>query len=91
MVAKHSNKKFTVLLADRNKDNLRLMSAYLNQAKDFIVLGYAFDGRQAIDLTNKIKPDLLIIDLILPKLDCFAVLEELAANRYNKDTKVIIT
>lgn len=44
MVAKHSNKKFTVLLADRNKDNLRLMSAYLNQAKDFIVLGYAFDG-----------------------------------------------
>jgi len=91
MTAKHSNNKFTVLLADRNKDNLRLMTEYLSQTEDFVVLDFAFDGRQALELTKELEPDLLIIDSILPKLDCFAVLEELAASGYKKDTKVIVT
>ena len=91
MIAEHSSKKFTVLLAERSNDNLILMTDYLSQTKDLLVMDYAFDGRQALELTKKLEPDLLIIDLILPKLDCFAVLEMLAASGYKKDTKVIVT
>ena len=91
MTAKHLNKKITILLADRNKDNLRLMRECFNQADDFIILGCAFDGRQLLELINELEPDLLLIDLILPKLDCLTVLEELAANGYKKDTKIIVT
>lgn len=37
----------------------------------------AFDGQQALELAGKTKPDLVLLDALLPKLDGFAVLAEL--------------
>lgn len=82
---------FTVILADRNRVNLRLITDYLNELESFEIVDYAFDGTQALDLTNEHRPDLLIMDLIMPGLDCFAVLEELVDSGYTNDTKVVLT
>ena len=87
----HSKRKLTVILADSSRDNLRNMRDHLNQTGSFEILDYAFEGRQALELTQKHEPDPLIIDLIMPHLDCFAVLEQLCAKGYEKDTKVIVT
>ena len=91
MDAEKSHNLFTVILADRNRINLRLMTDYINQLQIFDIVDYAFDGWQALELTKQHKPNLLIMDLIMPGLDCFAVLEELLESGFKNDTKVILT
>lgn len=91
MVKDLSRSRLTVILADNNREYLRMVSDYLTATGKFAVIEYAFDGRQAVELVTKYKPDLFIVDLIMPVLDGFAVLEELANNGYNADTRIVMT
>jgi two-component system response regulator (stage 0 sporulation protein A) len=67
------------------------LSNFLGETGTFQIEEYAFDGQQALDLTMKLKPDLLILDLIMPILDGFAVLEEMVKNGYDADTRIVMT
>jgi two-component system, response regulator, stage 0 sporulation protein A len=91
MEPKRPVKKFRALLADNNRDYLRLISGFLEETGVFSIEEYAFDGRQALELTMGLKPDILVLDLIMPFLDGFAVLEELGRNSYEGNTKVVMT
>lgn len=82
---------YKVVLADNNRDCLRLVSGLLAETEIFSIEDYAFDGRQAFELTMKLAPDLLIMDLIMPVYDGFAVLEELQQNDYQHHTKFVLT
>lgn len=86
-----ANTKYKTILADNNRSYLRFVTDYLQETGLFIVEDYAFEGRQAYEMTIKYKPDLLIIDLIMPFLDGFAVLEELSKNGYSEKTKIVMT
>ncbi len=83
--------KYRAILADSNRDYLRLVSTFLEETGAFEIVDFAFDGRQAFELTRDNKPDLLVVDLIMPILDSFAVLEELSREGYSANTKVIMT
>ncbi|MBT3319034.1 MAG: response regulator [Clostridia bacterium] len=85
----NTSKKYTVILADSCRDNMRNMRDYLSETGSYDILDFAFDGRQALELTKKHEPDLLIINLVMPSLDCFAVLEELAITERSRGTRVI--
>ncbi len=50
----------------------------------------ALDGEKGLELIKKEKPDLVLLDLILPKKDGFTVLEEMKANEDTKDIPVIV-
>lgn len=50
----------------------------------------AFDGAEGLRLAGEEKLDLIILDLILPKMDGFAVLEELKKTAKTKDISVIV-
>lgn len=50
----------------------------------------AADGEQAVALAREIKPDLILLDLILPKMNGFEALEAMRASRENKSTPVIV-
>lgn len=50
----------------------------------------ANDGETAIDLIQKEKPDVVILDLYIPKLDGFAVLKSIRDNPEMKETPVIV-
>ncbi len=81
--------KYKAVLADSNRDYLKLLSSFLQETGMFAIEDYAFDGRQAYELALQHKPDLLIIDLIMPVLDGFAVMEELTKDGY--EGKVVMT
>ncbi len=83
--------KHRAVLADNNRDYLKLLSSFLQETGIFTIEEYAFDGRQAYELAIKHRPDLLMIDLIMPVLDGFAVLEELARSGYDANTKIVMT
>lgn len=50
----------------------------------------AFDGEIGLRLSKEKKPDLILLDLILPKIDGFEFLEKLKADPETKDIPVII-
>ena len=83
--------RFTAILADNNRDYLRMISDYLSETGRFTVSEYAFDGREAVELIMRLKPDLFVVDLIMPVLDGFAVLEELARAGYSGNTRIVMT
>ena len=50
----------------------------------------AFDGENGLVLAKKEKPDLILLDLILPKKDGFEVLKELKSDEETKEIPVIV-
>ncbi len=50
----------------------------------------ALDGQIGYNMAKEIKPDLVLLDLILPKMDGFEVLEKLKEDNETKDIPVII-
>lgn len=85
------NTPYRTILADSNRDYLKLVSSFLKETEKFEIIDYAFDGKQAYELTKTQRPDLLVVDLIMPILDGFAVLEELARDGYAEGTRVVMT
>lgn len=50
----------------------------------------ATDGEEAVKLAAELKPDLILLDLILPKMNGFEALEQMRKNPANKATPVIV-
>ena len=50
----------------------------------------ATDGEQAVQMANEVKPDIILLDLILPKMNGFEALEKMRANPDLKKTPVIV-
>ncbi|MFH0852270.1 MAG: response regulator [bacterium] len=50
----------------------------------------ALDGQSGLALVGRIKPDLVLLDLILPKMDGFEVLKKLKENPETSDIPVIV-
>lgn len=65
-----------VVIADDSAALRQLLRAIL-QDSGVQVVGQASDGRQAIDLVQKLRPDLLCLDVEMPVMDGLAALEEI--------------
>lgn len=84
------NSKISVLIADDNKEFCSILNDYLLNQKDIVVIGIAKDGREALELIEEKKPDLVILDIIMPHLDGLGVLERINTMRLEKVPRIII-
>lgn len=82
--------KISVLIADDNKEFCSILNDYLLNQKDIVVTGIAKDGREALELIIERKPDLVILDIIMPHLDGLGVLERLNTMNLEKTPRIII-
>ena len=73
--------KIRILLADDDSEFCARMAAVLDKANDMELAGIAEDGAKAIAAVGELRPDLLIIDLVLPVLDGIMVLSAACAHR----------
>lgn len=69
--------RITVVLADANEEFRTALQQTLENAEGFDVVGSAADGLAAAQLVQEKRPQLLVMDLLLPGLDGFGVLEQL--------------
>jgi DNA-binding NarL/FixJ family response regulator len=68
----------TVLIVD-DHEAFRESAAALLEAEGFAVVGEAADGGSAIAQAERLRPEVVLLDIQLPDLDGFAVAERLAS------------
>ena len=65
------------MIADPNEEFSALLADTLESEGDIAVVGIAADGMQAISMITEAKPDVLLLDLVMPKLDGIGVLQQI--------------
>jgi CheY-like chemotaxis protein len=68
----------TVVIVDDHAEFRESASALLD-AEGFVVIGAAADGDEAIAAVERLRPQVVLLDIQLPDMDGFAVAERLAA------------
>lgn len=82
--------KISVLIADDNKEFCNILNDYLLNQRDIVVTGIAKDGLEALRLIEEKKPDLVVLDIIMPHLDGLGVLERLNSLNPNNVPRIIV-
>lgn len=75
--------KLNVAIADDNERMLRLLENIVSSDKDLSVVGTAKDGEAAYKLIKDKEPDVVLLDMVMPKLDGIGVME-----RVNNDENI---
>ena len=78
----------TILLVD-DSDVLRKITSF-NLKKQGYEVVEAKDGMEALEKLEELKPDLMILDIMMPRLDGFNVLKRMQENHEWKDIPVIV-
>lgn len=78
-----------VVIADDNAQLREMVASFLSQQGGIEIAGMAADGSQALELIEQKEPDVLICDMIMPRMDGYAMLERLAAMKLTHRPGVI--
>ncbi|HEY4612258.1 MAG TPA: response regulator transcription factor [Bacteroidota bacterium] len=62
-------KKIKILIADDHSLIRTGIATLLQSYEEFVVVGEAKDGEEAVEMTRKVQPDVVIIDLSMPKMN----------------------
>jgi len=82
--------KIRLIITDDNKQFCDILNEYFSNQSDIDVIGIAEDGIQALKMIEDKSPDLVILDLIMPRLDGLGVLEKLKDMNIIPKPKVIV-
>jgi CheY-like chemotaxis protein len=73
------------------EDDPFLIDIYTTKFKEMgFIIDVASDGSQAIRKMTEKKPDLLLLDIVLPHVDGWEILEKIREDKNLKDLKVVI-
>jgi DNA-binding response OmpR family regulator len=78
----------TILIADDNQQIRMLVRAALRSCECTII--EAVDGEEALDMAVECKPDLILLDVMMPKLDGFEVLHFLRRREGLEGCRVVM-
>ena len=78
-----------ILIVEDDEVLLRVLYLFLKRRSGFSI-ATASDGDTAFKMAQRLKPDIILLDLLLPKMDGLEVLRVLKANPKTKDTPVIV-
>lgn len=81
-------KKRKILVVDDQKHIVRLVQITLEKAGYEVVMAY--DGVEALEQVEKEIPDLIVLDVMMPRMDGFEVLQKLQANTKYQTIPVIM-
>ncbi len=82
--------KINVAIADDNQRTVEMMTELLEQESDIEVIASADDGEEALRIIKEKQPDVVLLDIIMPKLDGIGVLERLQTEDLSKRPIIIM-
>ncbi|MHC4982522.1 MAG: response regulator [Planctomycetota bacterium] len=78
----------TVLVVDDNIQNLELLVAYLDTLRCRVVT--AVDGVEALEKVEQEKPDLILLDVMMPRMSGFEVCRKLKSTPATRDIPILM-
>jgi two-component system response regulator (stage 0 sporulation protein A) len=80
----------SILIADDNREFCETLKDFLQQQEGFELVGVAHNGTEAVDYIEQTKPDVVVLDIIMPHLDGIGVLEKLASSQMVRRPKIVM-
>jgi CheY-like chemotaxis protein len=77
-----------ILIADDNQQNCELLDAYLSE-EDYDI-SMAFDGQQTLEKVCEREPDLILLDIMMPRLSGYEVCQQLKGDEKTKNIAILI-
>ena len=83
-----NSRRFSIVVADDDPIVREVLRTRLSLSKEFEVVGEAADGKSAITQVEDLRPDVLLLDHLMPNLPGIEALNELASRHMNGQTIV---
>ena len=81
MTPKNKEKKIRLLICDDSKLIVAVLTSIFEKTTDICVVGSASNGQEAIDMAEKLKPDIITMDIAMPKLNGYEATKHIMANQ----------
>src|SRR5207302_611914 len=78
----------TILIVDDDADARHMYSEYLRVNGCLVFT--AADGRSGIDKGTDLRPDLIVLDLAMPRVDGWTVLKRLRESSWTRDIRIVV-
>ena len=72
--------ELNIAIADDNRQALEMLDEILAGEKDFHVVGKAENGNDAYNMIVRTKPDVVLMDIVMPGMDGISVMEKVRSN-----------
>jgi CheY-like chemotaxis protein len=83
------NDKAHVLIVDDNAQNLELLEVYMEEMAEVRTTSAA-NGIEALEVINRDKPDIILLDIMMPRMSGFELCKQLKANPATRDIIIIM-
>ncbi|MSR56559.1 MAG: response regulator [Planctomycetaceae bacterium] len=77
-----------LLIADDNHQNCELLDAYLSEAGYTVEMVY--DGQQTLDAVQRSQPDLILLDIMMPRMSGYEVCKRLKADPETRNIPILM-
>ena len=80
-----------VAIVDDNRELIGIMQEFLSQQSDIVLVGTAFDGEGILTIIAESRPDVVILDLVMPQVDGIGVLERIQDMDSERPKMLVLT
>jgi len=78
----------TILLVEDEQDTITFIKEKLEEKE--LIVNTALNGEEGLEMALSLKPDIILLDIVMPKMDGITMLQELRNDPWGKLAKVII-
>lgn len=79
-----------ILIADDNLQNCELLDAYLSESGETYEVAMANDGQDTLNKVAEFHPDLILLDIMMPKLSGYEVCQRLKQSSETRDIPILM-
>ena len=84
-------RRLRMLIADDNKDFACMFQACMSANNDIEIVGIAEDGDQTCNMLEQARPDILLLDLVMPSMDGLEVLRRATTMEHRPDVIIVMS
>ena len=84
------SEKTKIMIIDDNKEFVKILNMFIDSQNDMTVVSVANDGNNVIEKIKKTKPDILLLDIVMPEKDGLAVLEQINSENLSEAPIVVM-
>jgi len=85
-----NSRQIRVLIADDNRELCGILKDFLGRQPDMEISGIAYNGLETLEKIAKSKPDVVLLDIIMPHLDGIGVLERLKKGGHSFRPRILM-